>query len=223
MGAWLAATMTTLLPALASAEVPWAKPCGTAQVPSVAALAASSTLLRVVPPPFGSVYLLDGGLPVASLDRPGTWTVPSGRTYGVLVMQGPLRIFSGQVPASGGVVDLAWSTATTPFESLARFASPPPAPQHAMSAADRDALLAAIEAAPFDRDKVSVVRAASQRHLFTVAEVHDILERLAFESSKLSALRALRGHIADPERGFELCDDFGFESSRRRVLAMFGG
>jgi hypothetical protein len=181
------------------------------------------TEVRVFPPPFSSVFLLDRGVPVAQLSEPGTFTVASGRSYEVLVMQGPLQVFRGTVAAAGHPVDLAFHTAASPFGGPGRVAPAAPTPPCLLSRVELDDLLGAIDGASFERERLAIVRFAAPRHLFAVSQVRELLDRLAFDGEKLAALRALRPRIADPDEGVLLLDAFAFESSRERVLAMFGG
>lgn len=177
-----------------------------------------STSIRVTPPAFGMAFLFDGGVPVGALESAGAWTVPSGRTYTVTVMQGPLRIWSGAVAAAGGVVDLAFA----PLPA----AAPPPPPVVAGPSIIHEMTFRGIQdalaAAPFDRDRVAILRDVASRHLWSVEHVRSLLEELDSEGSKLRAVRTLAAYVLDPENADALAQDFALEANQRKVRALFG-
>lgn len=180
------------------------------------------TLMRIRPPRDATVAVYDGAALVARVDRPASVSLRSGSSYRVVASAGAVTLWSGDIAATGGTVDVIWDdSALLPAPPPARVVVAEPPPAEAMSTPAFNALLLAIDAEFFDRDKTAVVRAAAARNRFTTGQVAQILAGFDFETEKVRAVTALRASIVDPENGHVLGRHFFFTSDRRKVRALF--
>lgn len=190
---------------------------------------AARTKIRVVPPPFGSVFIDDGTSFIGSFSAPGSLAVPTGRSYGVTAMRGSDVLWSARVMAEGGEVELVWKRRGVAPKILRRTSPPPPpavvlfAPSapSPMAAPTFSALLAAVEGESFESDKLSVIKAAAGHNYFSVAQVGSVIDLLAFDSSRVEVVKALRPRVVDPENGFLLSSHLTFASSKQEAVALF--
>ena len=214
---WIAGLATLLVSSTALADgsfAPTAALLAGIQTPSFL----PPTSIRVTPPAFGMAFLFDGGVPVAALDKAGTWTVPSGRTYTVTVMQGPIRIWSGSVAAGGGEVNVAFA----PLPA----AAPPSVPvaNNGLGVIPElafQALMGSIATVPTDHDRVTLVRDFAPHNLFSASHVVAVLGELDSESAKMRVVRALASHVIDPENAEQIALELDSENNRAKVRALF--
>lgn len=210
------ADQTTPIPSEANA-------CGFASCSNLGA-----TELKITPPAHGAVLISDGGQPVARINHPSVISVPSGRSYEVTAVRGPLVLWRAGIAASGGSVELFWNEGSAPtvrhIPPLPPVVIGLPGTPHRPAGMHRKTfrvLLETLQNADFESDKLKIVQTAAAQGRFTVAQVGRILDHFDFESDRLKALQALRPRVIDPENGFSLADHFTFSSSKKKALALF--
>lgn len=188
-------------------------------------VAVAPTVLSIVPPRAATVLVSDGPAVMGQVSAPASLAVPSGKAYSVTAVRGNKVLWSAQVVASGGTIDIVWGRGPTPAIQQAAppvIGQPPiPPPPGPMAGPAFKKLLSVVSAESFETDKRKVVETAAAHHFFTVAQVGRILDELTFDTDKVNALTALRPRIVDPENGFQLSSHFDFASSRQKALALF--
>lgn len=109
-------------------------------------------------------------------------------------------------------------------------AAPPPAPAPApavvvvteqpaqgMSAADFEALLAAVNDASFGSEKLGVIDTAAQSHRFTVEQVGRLVDAVSMSDDKVGVVERTRKKLVDGQNGFKLLEHFTFSSDKEKV------
>lgn len=83
------------------------------------------------------------------------------------------------------------------------------------------ALIETVEGTPYAREKVGVIRSATERHRFSCAQVARLVQTLPFNEDKVAAVRAVRPVILDPENAFQIEEAFEFAEHRSQVRELF--
>lgn len=85
------------------------------------------------------------------------------------------------------------------------------------------ALLGRMSIEPFVKDRLTHLTSAARDHLFTVAQVRELLRSLNFASDKISVLRVTVPRLSDytPAGRDGLLELFPMESDKQRALALF--
>ncbi len=102
---------------------------------------------------------------------------------------------------------------------------PPPAPAPAqpaqptydcvpMDPVEFSGLLARVEDADFEDDKMQIVRAAARNHCFTVNQVAQIAQAFEYDDDRLAVIKLLYPNIVDKADVYKLYDVFTFSSTR---------
>ncbi len=75
----------------------------------------------------------------------------------------------------------------------------------------------------FPREKLTVLRDASQHHHFLVSQMRGLLEQFSFANDRLNAVRILWPRVLDRENGFQLYEAFPFASDKQQLRTIIGG
>lgn len=102
-------------------------------------------------------------------------------------------------------------------------AKPAPTKPTPISDASFQKLVAAIEAASFDKDKVQVVQSAAKVSWFTTAQVGAMMELVSFEDGKVDIAAACWARIVDVENRVGLYSKLTFSSSKDKLRGRVGG
>ena len=92
-----------------------------------------------------------------------------------------------------------------------------------MADGDFAGLLVALKEQGFADDKLTVLQDAVSHAFFTVAQVRTLLKLFSFPDDKLSALRAVKTRIVDPQNNFQLYGSFVHSSDKDEAKQILGG
>lgn len=158
------------------------------------------TELRIAPAYGGIAWVYDGDTLVGSIEgRPGAVFVPEGRAYGVVMTRGGRTVWQGQVMATPGLVALSLDRSGAPVVERA----PPPPSQRAyrydrgpaleqpLSAIQFRSAIADMEELRNERARLSFLADVFGDRAVTVGQARDLLNRFAFEDTRLRALDLL--------------------------------
>jgi hypothetical protein len=224
----LALLLALSAPAVAHADAP----AGPTPKPFAPAPSGAPTLIRIVPLQGTSVFIQDAEGVVGRFTETGMMTIPSGRTFQLSAMRGATALWVGRITTDGREISVVWSGALEPKISVATPAAPPPPPPPPpivvstrptpMKSPAFEALIVSIHRESFDNQRVDLVRVAAARDHFSVAQVSRILDSIAFEANRLTALEVVRNRITDPENAYVLPQRFTFANNRRRAAEILG-
>lgn len=101
---------------------------------------------------------------------------------------------------------------------------PPPAPVvQPIPEARLRKLTEAMARESFAREKLVVLRDASQYDNFLVGQTRPLLEQFAFSNDKLEAIRILWPRVLDRNNSFQLYEMFTFSSDKEKLRRIIGG
>ncbi|NPC83444.1 DUF4476 domain-containing protein, partial [Pyxidicoccus fallax] len=69
----------------------------------------------------------------------------------------------------------------------------------------------------FAEDKMRIISMAAGDNYFLISQVAQLLNHFPFSQDKLTAVRALKPRILDPENGYQLYSAFSFSSDKKRL------
>jgi hypothetical protein len=98
----------------------------------------------------------------------------------------------------------------------------PAAPDAAMTDPAFTAFLKAVEGESFARGKLQIIERECKRSLFTIAQVHKVVENLSFSADRLKAMEFFAPRIVKWDRGNDhaLQDLFPFSGDRSKMRAI---
>ncbi|MDI1443393.1 DUF4476 domain-containing protein [Polyangium sp. 6x1] len=186
------------------------------------------TELRVAPAYGGIAWIYDGSTLVGSIEgSPGVMFVPEGRAYGVVMTRGDRRVWQGQVQATPGVVALSLDRHGSPI--VERVPPPPSHDAYAPPSFELERPLSAIqfrtaitdmEALRDDRSRLAFLSEVFGSRAVTVGQAHDLINRFAFEESRLRALEILAPDLVGRGDASRLLDGFVTYEGRARAAAI---
>ncbi len=95
----------------------------------------------------------------------------------------------------------------------------PPRPQvSAMSSTEFEALSAAVQKENFDKNKVSRLREAGEKHHFTADQVKTLIQLLSFDGDRAESACFLAGRVIDRENWPSVAEVLNFKDNRQKVL-----
>jgi hypothetical protein len=100
---------------------------------------------------------------------------------------------------------------------------PPPAPTPVVQPIGEGKLQRITEAMAregFPREKLTVLRDASQHHHFLIAQIRPLLEQFSFANDRLEAVRILWPRVLDRDNAFQLYEAFPFASDKQKLRAI---
>ena len=94
-----------------------------------------------------------------------------------------------------------------------------PYPDAPLPMADTDfaRLLAALDVDAFAPRRLATLREAARHNPLTVHQLTQVVERFAFPTERLDAVRAVAPRLVDPEHAYELFTAFRFDEDRAEV------
>lgn len=200
------------------------------------------TLLKVVAPEGAVLHLFDDGQEIYADELPTVVETQPHRRYQVQIVFGDGSSWNNVMKTKRGMDTKLWvvpqaqaqqqppppvvtTTSTPPPQGpvvVVTTQQPPPQQGPMGIAPDRFArLVGAIQNENFPADKLNVLRTASGREYFSCEQVGQLVDLYDFPHDKVEAVRLTRGHIVDPENGYNLSSHFDFPNDKQAVQKMF--
>ncbi len=164
------------------------------------------TVLEVRKPRGYRVELRRGGRVIRTGITPARWNLPGGGYYTVLLRQGPLVVWSGRVEV--------WR------DYRNRLYIWPPVKKKRIKPMPEEKfvqLIDMLKKAPFESDRMDIVRTAARDNFFTSEQVKRIMETFQFDENRIKAAKILYPRVVDRENFFVVYSALTHSSSREEL------
>jgi hypothetical protein len=80
-----------------------------------------------------------------------------------------------------------------------------------------DSLMGSLRGAPFESDRMAIMRSVASANLFTCTYLHTILRELKFENERIAAAELFAPRIVDPQNHYTVLDALTFSDEKQKV------
>ena len=87
-----------------------------------------------------------------------------------------------------------------------------------MSSTEFEALTTAVQNEGFDKNKVSRIREAGEKHHFSAEQVKTLVQLLSFDGDRAEAACVLVGRVIDRDNWSSVAEVLKFKENRQKVL-----